>query len=710
VQILIFSTMTQIRILIPFFSLLFFSVSSFAQTNASDFYSEDDSIKHFELKGVDVYGKQIHRRNNVYRYSPLMSRPLISISGETDVIRYIGTLPGVSQGMEGGSGYFVRGSNSGNNRLELDGVPVYGGTHLFGLFSVFPQGIIEDVDYRSGRFPANSGNYLASLARISTDHPLEKEYHGSMELSPLMVGGSLRGFLSDRFSVVASGRISLLGTEYRLAKAMASLEEDVKITVGDAFLKLNYQLNGKHRFSASGYFSNDYFNFESDAMVTMNWGNQLMRFSWDWNVSENTRLQTMVYGNYYHSGQEQKDYNEDILTGELKLHSSLSEMAAQTRIINRGDRISYEAGIKYNAQLLKPRSEKILVQKDNFNTRDDSFETIIISGFSEASWRFNWLELAGGLRSYFYRLKEDELFEFDFRGAVSAHLSDKSGIEFSFDQLTQFHHILESLPVGWSLDVMIPSTHGFSPEKANQFYLGGFGKYKNWIFSGGTYYKKMNNLVRYKNPSTVLGGQNSDWYSDVVTGDGYSYGLEVRGERKGEHWDGSFSYTFSKSDRTFAEINDGESFPFRFDRRHMFNINASITTKSANTKNQFLNTAFSMTSGNRVTIPVAMYKGVEPPYWSQRDRGLYVSPRKMENALYRQKIGEENGYLLPSYVRFDVGYTFQKKKEKYTRSLTVGLYNVLNRQNPYLVFHEDGRWQQLSIFPLFPSVKWLLEF
>lgn len=230
------------------------------------------------------------------------------------------------------------------------------------------------------------------------------------------------------------------------------------------------------------------------------------------------------------------------------------------------------------------------------------------------------------------------------------------------------------------------------------------------IFSGGAYYKKMNNLVRYENPSTVLGGQNSDWYSDVITGKGTSYGIEVRGERKGEYWDGAFSYTLSKSDRTFAEINDGVSFPFRFDRRHIFNTNASITPKTSSTRNQFFNIAFSMTSGNRVTIPVSMYKGVEPPYWSQRDRGLYVSPRKMENALYRQKIGEENGYLLPSYVRLDVGYTFQKKKEKYTRSLTLGIYNVLNRKNPYLVFHEDGRWQQLSIFPLFPSVKWLVEF
>lgn len=98
---------------------------------------EKDSLYQIHLKNVNVYGKDLTRRNSLYQYTPLQVRSLVTVLGEPDVMRYVGTLPGVTQGIEGTMGFFIRGGNSGNNRIELDGVPVYGATHLFGFFLLF---------------------------------------------------------------------------------------------------------------------------------------------------------------------------------------------------------------------------------------------------------------------------------------------------------------------------------------------------------------------------------------------------------------------------------------------------------------------------------------------------------------------------------------------------------------------------------------------
>ena len=64
-------------------------------------------------------------------------KSLPSLLGETDVLRALQLLPGVSGGGEGGTGLFVRGGSPDQNLILLDGVPVYNASHLFGFFSVF---------------------------------------------------------------------------------------------------------------------------------------------------------------------------------------------------------------------------------------------------------------------------------------------------------------------------------------------------------------------------------------------------------------------------------------------------------------------------------------------------------------------------------------------------------------------------------------------
>ena len=72
-------------------------------------------------------------------------RSIASPLGEGDPLRWVQTMPGVSFGADGTSALYVRGGNIGNNLISLDGVPVYGYSHLLGLTTVIPQDAIDNV-------------------------------------------------------------------------------------------------------------------------------------------------------------------------------------------------------------------------------------------------------------------------------------------------------------------------------------------------------------------------------------------------------------------------------------------------------------------------------------------------------------------------------------------------------------------------------------
>ena len=75
---------------------------------------------------------------------------IISPTGEGDVIKYVQTIAGVSSGTEGSSSYFVRGGNSGNNLIELDGIRIYGTSHLLGFSTSIPQDILSTAQFHCG--------------------------------------------------------------------------------------------------------------------------------------------------------------------------------------------------------------------------------------------------------------------------------------------------------------------------------------------------------------------------------------------------------------------------------------------------------------------------------------------------------------------------------------------------------------------------------
>ena len=122
------------RRLIPVLLLLYMAVFP---ANAQNIREIRDTIR-----SSQIVSDRIVERDAGTRIIALPElRSMVAATGEADIIKYVQTLPGVSTGAEGSSAIYVRGGNIGSNLTTLDGVPLYGGSHLLGLSSAYPSDI-----------------------------------------------------------------------------------------------------------------------------------------------------------------------------------------------------------------------------------------------------------------------------------------------------------------------------------------------------------------------------------------------------------------------------------------------------------------------------------------------------------------------------------------------------------------------------------------
>ena len=76
------------------------------------------------LQEVTVTASSPVSKGSTFVYDASEAVRTISVLGEPDVLRHISSFPGVSAGIDGTLGLFVRGGNNGSNGLYLDDVPL----------------------------------------------------------------------------------------------------------------------------------------------------------------------------------------------------------------------------------------------------------------------------------------------------------------------------------------------------------------------------------------------------------------------------------------------------------------------------------------------------------------------------------------------------------------------------------------------------------
>ena len=654
-------------------------------------------------------------------------KKLPAFMGEVDILKSIQLLPGVSSAGEGNGGLYVRGGGPDQNLVLLDGATVYNASHLFGFFSVFNADAIKEVNLIKGGMPAKYGGRLSSVLDISMKEGNNKKYEVEGGIGNIASRLTVQGpIIKDKASFIVSARrtyIDILMDPFVKddAKAKGSGYYFYDITA-----KINYKFSNKDRIFLSGYYGKDVFTFarqDHDFKVDIPWGNAMGTFRWNHLFNKKLFMNTtFVISNYdFAFSAEQNNF-------EFKLYSGIRDYTGKIdltwfphvrhKVHFGGEAIRHE----FTPSTVTGRMGTTDFDSGKINKQYANEFAIYTSDNYEINEFFS---VNAGLRATLYQnigpydryIINDQNVNTDtvhyelgdiiaqypnIEPRISARyiLNSKSSIKASFTQNYQYVHLANVASATLPTDVWVSSTDIVKPQFSTQYSAGYFRNFKDNMFetSVEVYYKDMKNLIEYadgKTPGDDV-GNNAD--NNFVFGDGYSYGAEFFIKKSFGRINGWIGYTISKTERKFAEINNGDYFPAKYDRRHDLSVIASYEFSKKLTAS-FI---YIYATGDATTLPLSRY---------------------MIDGRLSVEYGPRNSYRMAAYHRADISVSWEPgalKKKRFKSTWVFAVYNLYNRYNPYFIyFDESGTIQegtykvtamQVSLFPILPSITWNFKF
>lgn len=321
-----------------------------------------------------------------------------------------------------------------------------------------------------------------------------------------------------------------------------------------------------------------------------------------------------------------------------------------------------------------------------------------------------------GFNASLFMVEGKQYFSPEPRVSARYLLSDRLVLKASYSEMSQYLHLLTNAMVGLPTDSWVPSTSTLPPETSWQTAVGLSYKFRPGIrFSLEGFYKEMDNLVEFAE-GAELQMTDKNWEEKVLTGSGTAYGLEFYAAKETGKWTGSLAYTLSKNTRQFSEINFGEPFPYKYDRRHDLSITANWQVK----KNISLGAVWVLASGINVTNQDHSYYNPLLLGDSGSGSGGVDGNQTYEHDIIRN-FDERNGYKLPMYHRLDVGVNFEKEKKRVDRTWSFGVYNIYCRKNAFYVYSAQGYFEedatvpekrvyQVTMLPFLPYVRYSIRF
>ncbi|GAB2783470.1 hypothetical protein GCM10027275_29310 [Rhabdobacter roseus] len=314
------------------------------------------------------------------------------------------------------------------------------------------------------------------------------------------------------------------------------------------------------------------------------------------------------------------------------------------------------------------------------------------------------LRLQGGLHYNLLRVAGRTYHGLQPRLSLNADLwPSVAGVRASYAQTMQFLHLLTNPSLGLPTDLWVPVTDQIPPQRAQQYSVGVYGTFRKTLqWSVDVYTKSMRHLLEYTEGGAFLTSPGQRWYDRVAVGDGASRGVELLLQKPGEKFSGLLSYTLSRTTRVFKELNNGQPFPYRYDRRHALNLSAEYHF----TRRRSLQALFTASNGGFVTIATQRFAGAPLPLFFDRGSGWRGDWFTGKLDYFPQR----NNLEMPFYHRLDLSYQASKQKRKGTRTWTLAVYNVYSQRNAFYLFVHDNRLKKFTLFPIIPSVSYAFRF
>ena len=680
-----------------------------------------------ERGNVNVTGGEVGRME----LSIQTIKALPALMGEADVIKSVQLLPGVQSGGEGNSGFYVRGSGTDQNLVLLDEATIYNPDHLFGFFSIFNADAVKSVDLIKSGMPAYYGGRAASILNVYQKEGNLKKYEvdGGLGLifSHLTVQGPIK---KNRASFLISARRTYADVIVQPFLKKDNPMKGTNFYFYDLNAKFNIVINPRHRLYFGAYYEHDVYGFKSvtqQTKMTFQWGNAAASARWNYIIANRLFLNTTATFSYYSFGTNMvispysfalasgvRDYG---LKSELTwiptpkhnlrfgVHNVFHDCTPGHFDVEAGEGVAFDLpkGQHYfgNELAIYVHDEwdisphwklNMGVRYTNYNHLGP-FKRYITDEFGHLT---DSILYPAGKSIAQYNRAEPRLA---LRWLIDSTTSIKASATLNY----QFMHQISIATISLPTDVWMPSTDLMKPQTVFQYSLGVFKNFHQNMFESyiDLYYKQMYNLPEYRE-GIGLSMLNLNTDQLYVFGKGWAAGAEFFIKKSRGRFTGFIGYTLAFTRRQFDDLNGGKPFWAKYDRRHDVTISLSYEILPNKLRASAL---WVYQSGNTMTVPLGYY--------------LYMGSVVTE-------FSDRNEYRVNPYHRLDISVDWTiKKTAKFETGLNFSIYNVYNRQNPFLVFFEttvttdDGDLSsfsmqnhayQMSLFPIIPSVMWTFKF
>ena len=647
------------------------------------------------------------------------------VFGESDILKTIQLLPGVSSAGEGASGFNVRGGAADQNLILFDEAIIYNSSHLFGLFSVFNSDAIKEVKLYKGGIPSSYGGRLSSVLDVYQKDGNNQNFSmnggiGAIS-SRLLVEGPIQ---KNQSSFLVASR----GTYAHLFLKLTDIENIAYFY--DLNTKSNFVIDNKNKIFLSGYFGRDLFKLDGTFMNT--YGNSTLNLRWNHLINEKTFSNTsLIFSDYYY-GLQLDFVGFDWKSGikNLNFKFDLKNYYSNIFQFNYGLNVIY---YDFNPGTIGPLTPDSGFNFSRLNKKyafeNSTYFDVIQKINSQFSMRYGirlnqFLRLRqNGLQQY---ANDDPLYydndlkiydpatplagNFDNNSSVFktynniepriniSYSFNNQSIKASYNRLNQYLHLISNTSSPTPLDIWVPSGPYIKPQKLDQYALGYYKRIKNIKIETEIFYKKIKNRLDYIDGADLVANDNIE--TVILPGKSRAYGFEILLKKSEGRHKFMVAYTLSKSEQKTPgrnSLEDGINFSnwynTPYDKPHDFSINSEyVLSKKLKIVGNFI-----YQTGQPTNYPNSQY--------------TYMN-------LNVPNYGKRNSQRLPNYHRMDINLTLtpEKKNKKIESSWVFGIYNLYDRDNASsIIFRRNNETLkneavQISIFGIVPSVTYNFKF
>ena len=674
-----------------------------------------------EIKEIHVKAPRENLSNLILPLEKAQKIPMLG--GEPDVIKAFQYLPGVAAGTEGSSALYVRGGSPDQNLFLLDQIPLYYVSHIGGFVSTFDAQMIGAIQLYKGSFPAQYSGRLSAVVDIQMKIGNQLKTNRVFSIGLLSSKYQQEGPFKKDSSCTYLFSMRRLNLDL-LTRMLARLDSGGAAKAGYTFYDGNIKV--VKRFANHAQLSLFYFdgrdrifveakeNMQNDQVAKFEnnttWGNRLGGLQLILPTKSKILAQlTLGTTHFYYQTVVKSSIGlgNQLNTAAFNFSSKVGDIMFKTNFsmpVNQNLRMVFGSISTYH--VFRPANIKNQTQMNSSNllTKVEAFEQVF---FTQLNWQIksNWkLNLGAAFNSY---LVSDTLFAALEPRISLKYTASKSGIwQLGLSKMQQNLHYATYSGSSLPTDLWLPATKSQRPETALQANLSYCKElaiaHQTIVITTDIFYKKLSYLLDFKEGVSFYAPSA---LNDKLFGGGKGevYGFEFLMEKNMGQTTGWLAYTLSKNTRQFEQINNGQPYPFKYDRRH----NISLVVNHHFNKRIELTGSWVFTTGSALTLGQGAYSQLDIVNSSTYGQVMY----ELGNA---QVYTAKNAYRLPDYHRLDLSIQFKKEVSKGERTWSFSIYNAYNQMNPFFLFYDQNdkgqtTLKQLTIFPLIPAFHYQLR-